>query len=273
MSRSLLLAVLTVSGALNPFSVVSAQEPPTHDVTALAKQTQNPVGDLISLPFQFNFNSGGDLEDRTLFNLNFQPVIPFALNDRWHAIARTILPINSLPGPEGSRFSGFGDLQQQLFFTPAKPGAIIWGAGPIFSLPTATAAPAETGTWAAGPTVVLLKMEGPWVVGGLISQLWPMVDTGDDTETNLLTMQPFVNYNFGRGYALTWAPIISANWNAPDGEEWTVPVGVGISRTVVFNRRPISLNVQYYHNVERPQGSAGQLLRFTVTLLYPTTRP
>jgi len=99
------------------------------------------------------------------------------------------------------------------------------------------------------------------------------VDTGDDTETNLLTMQPFVNYNFGKGYALTWAPIISANWNAPDGEEWTVPVGGGISRTVVFNRRPISLNVQYYHNVERPEGTAGQLLRFTVTLLYPTTRP
>jgi hypothetical protein len=41
----------------------------------------------------------------------------------------------------------------------------------------------------------------------------------------------------------------------------------------VFNRRPISLNVQYYHNVERPEGTAGQLLRFTVTVLYPTTRP
>jgi hypothetical protein len=40
MSRSLLLAVLTVSGALNPFSVVSAQEPPTHDVTALADFAQ-----------------------------------------------------------------------------------------------------------------------------------------------------------------------------------------------------------------------------------------
>jgi hypothetical protein len=37
---------------------------PTHDTTELAKQTQNPVSDLISVPVQFNFYSGGDLEDR-----------------------------------------------------------------------------------------------------------------------------------------------------------------------------------------------------------------
>jgi hypothetical protein len=45
-------------------------------VTALAKQSQNPVGDLVSVPLQFNFNTAGDLEDAKLFNLNIQPVIP-----------------------------------------------------------------------------------------------------------------------------------------------------------------------------------------------------
>jgi hypothetical protein len=265
------LIVATVLAGVASASA-SAQEP-QHDVTALAKQTQNPVGDLISVPFQFNFNTGGDLEDTTFFNLNFQPVIPFVLNDRWHAIARTILPINSIPAPDGSRFSGVGDLQEQLFITPAKPGHFIWGIGPILSLPTATAAPSETGTWAAGPTVVILKMTGPWVAGALASQLWPMADAGDDTETDLLTMQPFVNYNFGKGYALAFAPIIVANWNAPDGEEWTVPLGFGITRTTVFNRRPMSLGVQYYYNVVRPEGAAGQTLRFVVTLLFPMAKP
>jgi hypothetical protein len=45
----------------------AAQTPPepAHDVTDLAKKMQNPVGDLISVPFQFNFNTEGDLEDRT----------------------------------------------------------------------------------------------------------------------------------------------------------------------------------------------------------------
>jgi hypothetical protein len=37
---------------------------PTADVTALAKKTQNPVGDVTSVPFQFNFSTGGDLSTR-----------------------------------------------------------------------------------------------------------------------------------------------------------------------------------------------------------------
>ncbi|HEX2442612.1 MAG TPA: hypothetical protein VHJ77_01610 [Vicinamibacterales bacterium] len=240
-----------------------------HDVTDLAKKTQNPVGDLISVPFQFNFNTGGDLEDRTFFNLNFQPVIPFKVTENWHAIARTILPINSVPGAEGQRFSGLGDLQQQLFFTPARPGAIIWGVGPVFSLPTATATPVETGTWAAGAGGVILKMTGPWVLGALLSQFWPLHDEGGAPETDLFVLQPFINYNFGKGYALSFSPVMNANWDAPDGQQWTVPVGIGITRTTVFNRRPMNIGVQYYYNVERPDGSAGHQLRFVIAPLYP----
>jgi hypothetical protein len=265
MKPAWLAAAVLACGA----SAAFAQEPPP-DVNALAKETQNPVSSLISVPLQFNFNTGGDLEDRTFFNLNFQPVIPFELTPNWKMIARTIVPINSFPGPEGTRYSGVGDIQEQLFITPAKPGGIIWGVGPVLSFPTATAAPAETGTWAAGVGAVVVKSTGPFVLGGLISQFWPMSDAGDEPETNLLTMQPFVNYNFGRGWAMSFSPLLTANWDASDGNEWTVPLGVGLVRTTVFNRRPMNVGVQYYYNVERPDGSAAQQLRFIVVLLYPT---
>jgi hypothetical protein len=56
------------------------------------------------------------------------------------------------------------------------------------------------------------------------------------------------------------------------GQEWTVPLGVGVT-TTVFNARPLNVGVQYYYNVERPDGAAGQQLRFIVALLYPTRRP
>jgi hypothetical protein len=62
----------------------------------------------------------------------------------------------------------------------------------------------------------------------------------------------------------------SANWDASGGNEWTVPLGIGLVRTTVFNRRPMNIGVQYYYNVERPDGSAAQQLRFIVVLLYPT---
>ena len=114
-----------------------------------------------------------------------------------------------------------------------------------------------------------MKTTGPFVLGGLVTQLWPLSDAGDAPETDLLTLQPFVNYNFGHGWALSFAPIITANWDASSGNEWTVPIGTGLTRTTVFNRRPINIGVTYYYNVERPDGSAAQQLRFVVTLLYP----
>src|SRR6185436_1418879 len=171
-----------------------AAAPPAHDVTALAKETQNPVGSLISVPFQFNFLNGGGLDDQTLLNLNFQPVIPFQVGEDWKVIARTIVPINSYPGADGLRYSGIGDIQEQLFITPAKPGAIVIGVGPLVSLPTATALPAQTGSWAGGVAAVVVKNAGPFVLGALVTRLWTFADYGDDRDVDQFLLQPFVNF-------------------------------------------------------------------------------
>jgi hypothetical protein len=261
--------VLLAAASLVAPADAGAQDAPQHDAEALAKQTQNPVSALVSVPFQFNLSGAGDLDDRALFNLNLQPVIPFRLTPRINVIARTIVPLDSAPGPGGTRYTGLGDIQSQLFLTAATPGPIIFGIGPTFSLPTATAAHFETGTFAAGISAVVVKDHGPWVLGGLVSQLWPVADTGGPPEMHLLTVQPFVNYNFGGGWALSFAPIFTANWDAPQGEEWTAPLGLGITRTTVFNRRPLNLGFQYYRNLEYPAGAAGQTFRFVITLLYP----
>jgi hypothetical protein len=221
------------------------------------------------VPLQFNFNTGGDLNQRTFLNFNFQPVIPFRLTNDWNVIARTIVPIDSFPTGVDTRASGVGDIQLQLFLTAAKPKGIIWGVGPVVSLPTSTVTPAETGTWGLGPTAVVLRTTGPWVIGALLSQIWPMADTGGNPKTDLFTLQPFVNYNFDHGWALSFSPIITANWNASSGNEWTVPLGLGITKTTVFNRRPMNIGLQYYYNVTRPDGAAGQQLRFVIALLYP----
>ncbi len=239
------------------------------DTAALAKATQNPVAPITTIPFQVNFNSGGDLEAGSALNVNVQPVIPFRLTEGINVIARTIVPISSVPGPEATRYTGVGDVQAQVFFTPARAGALTWGVGPVVSLPTATALPFETGTFAMGVGGVLVRTVGPFVLGGLVSQYWPVSDAGDGVETNLLTAQPFVNYNFGAGWALSFAPLLTANWDARSGDQWTVPLGIGLVRTTVFDGRPMNLGVQYYRNVERPAGSAGFQLRFSITLLYP----
>jgi hypothetical protein len=239
------------------------------DPTTLAKETQNPVGDIVSVPFQFNFNGGGAYQDQTFFNLNFQPVIPIHLTHNWTLIARPIVPIVSIPTGNGVSYSGIGDIQFQTFFTPAHPGKIIWGVGPAFSFPTATAYPAETGTWAAGPSVVVLATPGPFVLGSLFVQLSPLTDANGPPRTNNFLWQYFVNYNFGKGWALSAAPSITANWDATRSQRWTVPVGGGISRTLVFNRQPMTLGFQYYYNSIRPDSANSTTLRFSVSLIFP----
>lgn len=267
--RSLALPVVMAMLCTSPAFGAGARSAPMPDTNDLAKKTQNPVGDVASVPFQFNFNTGGDYLDADFFNLNFQPVVPIRITPNWNLIARTIVPFLSIPTAGGTE-GGIGDIQQQLFFTPAHPGGLIWGIGPIFSLPTATNSLARTGSWAIGPTAVVVKMTGPYVLGGLINNVTTFKDEGGDPEVNQLLIQPFINYNFGTGWALGFGPIITANWELPDGDEWTVPVGLGITRTLVFKGQPISLSGQYYANVVRPPGSAVNQLRFVFSLIYPT---
>jgi hypothetical protein len=269
---TLALIAVMASHALAPRAM--AQQKPEDEATRLAKATQNPVADLVSLPFQFNFNTGGGLDDRTSLVLNFQPVVPVkGVLPRWNIIARTIIPYVSVPGPGGTRSGGLGDIQEQLFLTPAKAGATIWGAGPVLSFPTATSDLVVSGSWALGVGGVVVRDVGPFVLGGLINNVWTYADEGGAPEVNQFTLQPFINYNFGKGWAAAFAPLITANWDAPGGEEWTVPLGVGISRTTVFNRRPISVGAQYYHNVEHPTAGPANQFRVQLSMLYPSRPP
>ena len=87
----------------------TAQTPPAPaaaDATALAKEQQNPISSMATMPWQFNFNSGGGLEDRTLFLLNVQPVMPFKVSADWNMIVRTVVPVVSAPGPETQPLHG-----------------------------------------------------------------------------------------------------------------------------------------------------------------------
>jgi hypothetical protein len=87
----------------------NAAEPATESRTEeLAKETQNPVANLISVPFQNNFNFGIGPNDATQWVLNVQPVIPITLNKDWNLITRTIIPIINQPSPAAGIPSAFG---------------------------------------------------------------------------------------------------------------------------------------------------------------------
>lgn len=235
----------------------------------LAKAAQNPVANMSSVPFQFNWYTGGGLGDETQSVLNVQPVLPLPIDEDWNLISRTVVPVVNIPGPGGERIKGIADIQEQIYLTPAKPKGLIWGIGPIISFPTSTNAATETGQFALGPTFVALKITKKWVFGALANNLWRIAGSETTTPINSFFLQPFINYNMKRGWAISTAPAITADWNAPSGEEWTVPVGLGVSKITMVGKQPMNVMLQYYHNVERPAGAGADQVRMQFTLLYP----
>jgi hypothetical protein len=235
----------------------------------LARAAQNPVGDLISLPFQNNMNFDVGPADRTQDILNIQPVLPITLSKNWNLITRTILPVISQPAPGADRTNGMGDLNFTGFISPKKPGKVIWGVGPALIFPTATDDVLGTEKFSIGPSVVALTMKGQWVIGALASNVWSVAGDDDRADVNFFLMQYFVNYNFPSGWYLTSAPIITANWEADSGEKWTVPFGGGVGKVFSIGRQPININTQVFYNVERPTNGARWQWRFQIQLLFP----
>jgi hypothetical protein len=126
----------------------------------LAKLAQNPVGNLISLPFQNNTNLNFGPDKGTQNILNIQPVIPISINDEWNIITRTIVPVIHMPslGQGIDSKDGVGDTVFTAFLSPAKPGHWIWGAGPVVQIPTNSSEELGNKNWGLGPSFVVLHL-------------------------------------------------------------------------------------------------------------------
>lgn len=238
----------------------------------LARKTQNPVADLISVPFQNDFNFGTGPEDKTVWVLNVQPVIPLHLTESWNLITRVIIPVVDQPSlaPGLPQVYALGDINPTFFLSPASSQKLIWGVGPTLTLPTASNRVVGSGKWSAGPAAVLLTMQGPWVVGALGNNQWSFAGWSD-SEVNQMLLQPFVNYNFRHGWYLTSAPIMTADWTTGRDNRWTIPVGGGGGKLWRVGKvgLPINTQLQAFYNAVTPDNAADWQLRFQLQFLFP----
>jgi hypothetical protein len=236
----------------------------------LAKQAQNPVAKLISVPFQNNFNFGVGPNNAVQYVLNVQPVIPITLSEDWNLITRTILPIINQPSPApGVRSAfGLGDINPTFFLSPAKSGKFIWGLGPTLTFPTATDPLLGAGKYSAGPAAVALTMQGHWVIGALANQQWSFAGWGNQ-DVSAMLIQPFINYNLPHGWYVVTAPVITADWEADSDNRWTLPVGGGVGKIQRFGKLPLNIQLQAFYNVVTPDNGADWQLRFQVQFMFP----
>ncbi|MCA0920963.1 transporter [Pseudooceanicola nanhaiensis] len=233
--------------------------------TDLAKQLANPVADLVSVPFQFNWNQNiGPNDDGERMTLNVQPVIPFDLGNGWNLISRTIVPLvfNDLPGNDDT---GLGDITQSFFFSPKNStNGLTWGVGPAFLLPTGSDG-FSADTFAAGLTGVVLRQSGPWTVGGLASHVWRVGD--GPVDINQTFLQPFTSYAFDNGVSMTLNTETTYDWT---NDQWTVPINAVVAKVFTMGNQPMSIGGGIGYIAEGPDsGAEGVTFRAVLTLIFP----
>ncbi|QDG53831.1 transporter [Persicimonas caeni] len=241
--------------------------------TDLAKKTQNPVSDLISVPFENNFQWGAGFEDEFSYLLVIKPVYPMKLSEEWNLVHRVLAPVSYFPEPAPGIDDAFGlgDITYQAFFSPESTEPFVWGVGPQFQFPTATDDILGTDKWSVGPAAVALQLNGPWVYGALLTYMYSFA--GDDArdDVRLGALQYFINYNLPSGWYLTTSPTNTLNFEADD-DKWTIPLGGGAGKVVKFGPLPVNLSLQAYYNVERPPGAPEGTVRFQFSFLLPRGR-
>jgi hypothetical protein len=98
------------------------------------------VSDLVTLPFQFTTTLHTGPYELPQHTLNIQPVYPTQIGGGWSLIHRLIVPVLSNPAaaPGQERRNGLGDIVYEAFFSPAPAGGLVWGAGPILQMRSAS---------------------------------------------------------------------------------------------------------------------------------------
>jgi len=253
-------------GALTALLVLPAPAA-AQSADELAKQTQNPVSSLISVPLQGNWDFGLGDRDATATLLNFQPVMPFAVTPSTNLILRVIMPVTSQPGPEGTRVGGLGDIVATAFFSPARAGRIIWGVGPVVLLPAATDNALGSEKFGVGPSFVTLTQPGKWTLGLLFNQIWSTSGADDRSDVSTMSLQPFANYNLGRGLSAGASLEASANWEAD--ETWTAPLLFTVSKVALLGKRPVNFSVAAGPTLASPDDGASWRFRLSATFLFP----
>jgi hypothetical protein len=254
---------------------VSTNKQPT-DVDKIAEELSNPTTALGSLANNFDYTQfDGDLPDASSqdsLTWLFQPVLPYPLG-KYNLAFRPAVPIlisqpvfDAGAGEFEDEKWNLGDIGFDLVLGTTTESGLIYSAGLVGGFPTASNDAVGTDAWSVGPEVLLGVVKDWGLVGLLLGHQW---DYAGDDDKNLTTGQYFYALplpSFGPGWQFFSGPAFSYNHEAPSDDAFALPLGVGLSKTMVLGGRPWKFQLQYWHYVESPD-AFGQdwQIRFTVT--------
>ena len=257
-------------------------------------QMENPTADRTShqtnytgiLQFPKSINEDWNLISRVVFTV---PSLPFDQNKIDEFFENS--PIGSsqgsiLPPPESGglpidlfpgRTTGFGDMFYVGFFSPKKGikhtgGATsVWGVGADIAAPTAQEGVLGTGKWSTGPAALYAYLGPKWVLAGLLQHYKSFAGDDARADVNLTNIQYFHYYALNPTTSIGAGPTITANWKQNSDNRWTVPLGIGINKTINIGKLPVRFGAEMHYSAIRPDDIVGSkwTYRFTVIPAVP----
>lgn len=248
--------ILCLVSALSAISAFAQEEPKpaADDAAAIARKLANPIGALISLPFQNNMDIGIGDYNGSRNTLNIQPIVPFSLNAKYSLITRYIVPVIAqydITG-ENTQQTGLSDALVSGWISNAVvKNGFVWGLGAAFLVPTATDDMIGTKKWGVGPTAIALKQTKGWTFGILVNQIWSVA--GDETraDVNQMYLQPFITHNWKSGSGLTVNSEITQNWEAGTTNAYINIMGGALTK---FGNQLVQIQVGPRIQVAAPEG-------------------
>jgi hypothetical protein len=265
MAALCLVLAATTSAAQEPSSGGAADK---SSPSAMAKQLHNPLSNLREVIFQLDILPDEGSNDKTAWEGTVQPVWPFDIGNDWKVVTYSIIPVVSEPGRTRGqdRTNGLGDSTFFGYFVPPNEGDLIWGFGPALVAPTHTDKRLGNNEWAAGPALILGVQPGNWSIFGLFDNVWSFAGSGE--KINEFSFQYQAVYLLPKDWFFITNWTMEADWEASDGDKWTVPIGGGFGKQFKLGGRQFQAYGQAGYNAVRPDGASSWRAIAALTLVF-----
>jgi len=282
----LCLTILSICTFVYPGLAQAEQEknPNPTNLDEISRQLDNPLTSLWSLTFENKTSiKKGDLLNgsETGNAFNFQPGLPIPMGEsqEWVFISRPVIPIvtnpildSSSPSGVNGHTTGLGDIQMLSMVGPNRKDGLVWGAGATFKFPTATNDALGQDQYQAGPAAMLFNISKPWIAGALVQHWWSYTGRSGAAHTSQTDIQYVVRYSLPAAWSVGMGPTVSIDWEAPSDDRLTLPIGLGVTKTVRFGNTPVKFRLETHYSVIRPDSYGNEwvfLFRFAPVIPSP----
>jgi hypothetical protein len=232
-----------------------AAEPSAEELAAKLANPNTPLASLTlklqHRTYQGDLPDAGDQHGTTML---FQPSFPYPLPNGDQILFRPAIPFQfDQPVFDASRLDfdseiGLGDISFDLAYARTTKGGVLWAAGLISTLPTATNDALGADRYTLGPELLIGKLTKNYVLGVFPNHQWDIGGSGE-ADINLTSAQVFGTWLSGSGWSVGTSPVLSYDHNA---NQWTIPLNFSFGKTVILSGRPWKLSAEINYFVEQP---------------------